>query len=339
MRRRGFTLIELLVVIAIIAVLIALLLPAVQQAREAARRTQCKNNLKQMGLALHNYHDVYNMFPPGVIAAVSGGWGMSWYMRILPYVDQAPAFNKLTFTGTQYGWAFTGVGDGNANGQILRGAALNFAVCPSSPMPATQANDIPITAAQYNGISGMRDGNGVTNPTGRLVPCCSCCGGQQGTGFLSSSGMLVPTEGINLSACTDGSSNTIMVGEASMFIIPSGGTTRTLQVNGAHGIMMGTSTLSTVQRWSTTNPGQAFERCFNLTTVNYPPNAPVIENNGSWPGVGNNFGINNPLNSAHTGGVHVLLADGSTRFISDNLDMGTLRRLSSRDDGQVVGEF
>ena len=335
MRRRGFTLIELLVVIAIIAVLIALLLPAVQQAREAARRTQCKNNLKQMGLALHNYHDVYNMFPPGVIASLAGGWGASWYMRILPYVDQAPVFNKLTFSGTHHGWAYTGVTEGNANGQILRATTINFAICPSSPMPATQTNDIPITAAQYNGLSGMRDGNGVTNTAGRLAPCCSCCGGQQATGQISSSGMLVPTEGINLSAATDGSSNTIMVGEASMFIIPSGGTTRTLQVNGAHGIMMGTSTLATVRSIN----GGTFERCFNLTTVNYPPNAPVIDNNGSWPGVGNNFGSNNPLNSAHTGGVHVLLADGSTRFISDNIDMGTLRRLSSRDDGQVIGEF
>ena len=105
MRRRGFTLIELLVVIAIIAVLIALLLPAVQQAREAARRTQCKNNLKQMGLALHNYHDTYNGFPNGNIASAAGGWGMSWYMRILPYVDQAPVFNKLTFSGTHPGWS------------------------------------------------------------------------------------------------------------------------------------------------------------------------------------------------------------------------------------------
>src|SRR5450432_1678919 len=94
----GFTLIELLVVIAIIAVLIALLLPAVQQAREAARRTQCKNNLKQMGLGLHNYHDTYNMFPPGALTA--GGdnlWGMSWYIRILPNIDQSVVFNQLTF--------------------------------------------------------------------------------------------------------------------------------------------------------------------------------------------------------------------------------------------------
>ena len=334
MRRRGFTLIELLVVIAIIAVLIALLLPAVQQAREAARRTQCKNNLKQMGLALHNYHDVYTMFPPGVIAS-TGGWGASWYMRILPYVDQAPAFNKLTFSGAHYGWAFTGVTEGNANGQILREAKMSFALCPSSPMDPIANNNIPITNAQYYGISGATNGNGFTPPVGSEKTCCNCCGGgQASTGLISGVGMLVPTRGIGLKDATDGSSNTIMVGEASMFVIANGTTSRTRQVNGAHGILMGTDTLQTVEA-----SGGNFGRCFNLSTVRYAPNAPVIDSNASWPGVDWNFGSNNPLNSAHTGGVHVLLADGSTRFISDNLDMFTLRKLCSRNDGLVVGEF
>src|SRR6187455_2473364 len=96
--RRGFTLIEMLVVIAIIAILVALLLPAVQQAREAARRSQCKNNLKQIGLAMHNYHDTFNGFPNGGIASSVGGWGLSWYIRILPYIDQAPVFNGINFS-------------------------------------------------------------------------------------------------------------------------------------------------------------------------------------------------------------------------------------------------
>ena len=97
--KRGFTLIELLVVIAIIAILIALLLPAVQQAREAARRSQCKNNMKQIGLALHNYHDVYNTFPPGYVGqtdvSILAGYGLwSWSALILPYIDQAPLYNQ-----------------------------------------------------------------------------------------------------------------------------------------------------------------------------------------------------------------------------------------------------
>ena len=338
MRRRGFTLIELLVVIAIIAVLIALLLPAVQQAREAARRTQCKNNLKQMGLAMHNYHDVYGMFPPGGLAAVAGGWGMSWYVRLLPYVDQAPAFNKLTFTGTQYGWAFTGTAEGTANGNILQGAKMSFALCPSSPMNPITSNsggNISITNGQYYGITGTTDGNGFTNPAGSQKDCCTCCGGQGATGKISGVGMLVPGQGIGLKDTTDGSSNTIMVGEASMFIIASGTTSRTRQVNGAHGIMMGTPNLGTVESMA----NGTMDRCYNLTTVRFGPNAPVIDNDSNWPGVLDNFGINNPLNSAHTGGIHVLLADGSTRFISDNIDMFTLRKLCSRNDGLVVGDF
>ena len=305
MRRRAFTLIELLVSIAIIAVLIALLLPAVQQAREAARRTQCRNNLKQIGLAMHNYHDTFNTFPPGALASSVNGWGTSWYIRILPYVDQAPVYNRLTFNGAQHGWAWTASPEGNANGQVLRGATLTFALCPSSPMNPIATNDIPVTNAQYYGISGAVDGNG----------------------------MLVPTAGLNTKDASDGTSNTLMVGEASMFIMNASGS-RTVQVNGAHGIMMGTSRLSTIEGYSGT-----FARAYNLTTVRYSPNAPVIDNNASFPGVGSNFGSNNPLNSAHTGGIHALLADGSVRFLSDNIDMGTLKKLSSRNDGLVVGDF
>jgi len=102
-RKRGFTLIELLVVIAIIAILIALLLPAVQQAREAARRSQCKNNLKQIGLALHNYHDNFRMFPPGDVRRLYGGvssWTTSmigWIPRILPFLDQAVIYNQINW--------------------------------------------------------------------------------------------------------------------------------------------------------------------------------------------------------------------------------------------------
>lgn len=119
-----------------------------------------------------------------------------------------------------------------------------------------------------------------------------------------------------------------------MFIYNTVGGNRNVQVNGVHGIMMGTPMLFTVE----TRTG-VFSRVYNTTTVRYGPNAPVVNNNPSWPGVGSNFGSNNPLNSAHTGGVHVLLADGAVRFIGDSIDMGTLRRLSARDDDGVVGEF
>src|ERR1700679_1710963 len=106
-KRPGFTLIELLVVIAIIAVLIALLLPAVQQARESARRTQCKNNLKQLGLALAHYHDSTQKFPCGASGA-SGGWGHSFWVPILPYIDQAALYNQWNFNFANDGWLGAG---------------------------------------------------------------------------------------------------------------------------------------------------------------------------------------------------------------------------------------
>ncbi len=334
MKKRGFTLIELLVVIAIIAVLIALLLPAVQQAREAARRTQCKNNLKQMGLALHNYHDVYNTFPNGNIASSQGGWGLSWYNRILPYVDQAPLYNQLTFNGVQHGWAWNdptnpgGVQNGTAHSKVT----LTFVLCPSSSLqPKRDAGGFVITNAQYYGIMGATDGNGFTNNPARMS--------QAGrSSIISEGGSFGPVVSYGIKDMTDGSSNVAMVGEASNFVKNTAGNRS--QINGIHGITMGSPNLTRILDCPITNPGCVFDRQFNLTTLRYPPNAPVIDGDlVNWPGVGDNFGSNNPLNSSHTGGVHTLMGDGTVRFISENLDMLTLRRLCSRDDGQVVGEF
>ena len=340
MRRRAFTLIELLVVIAIIAILIALLLPAVQQAREAARRTQCKNNLKQIGLGLHNYHDVYNTLPIGGVGTQVGGWGFSWYMRILPNIDHANVYSRINFSGVHPGWSCCGDPIGQANGDVMRAASIPWAICPSSPMLAKQnTGGGPTTVTQYHGISGATNGNGFTNATNGLANCCGCCGGQQATGKIAGTGTLVIGRSVGFKDMTDGTSNVMVVGEASNFIWnadPAAGGTKTTWVNGAHGIMMGSPNVTTVEAAGAT---AMFERPFNLTTVRYSPNAPAIDNNVNWPGVGNNYGSNNPLSSAHTGGVQILMGDGSARFLSENIDMLTLRRLATRNDGQVLGEF
>lgn len=333
MRKRGFTLIELLVVIAIIAILIALLLPAVQQAREAARRTQCKNNLKQIGLGLHNYHDIFNTLPPGVLASSAGGWGTSWYMRILPQIDQAPLYSQITFSGAHHGWTHPAGGvEGAANGAVLGRANISWAICPSSPLEVKRdTGAVFTTITQYHGISGATTGNGYTVAAANQALSSG--------GIITGTGSLVAGRSIGFKDMTDGTTNVMVVGEASNFVwtaAPAAGGSKTVPVNGAHGIMMGTSTLSTVE----VSPGGGFERLFNLTTVRYSPNAPAVPSDtASWPGTGDNFGPNNPLSSAHTGGVQVLLGDGSARFISDNIDMFTLRLLSVRNDGQVLGEF
>ncbi len=331
MKRRGFTLIELLVVIAIIAVLIALLLPAVQQAREAARRTQCRNNLKQLGLALHNYHDNFLNFPPGNVASSVGGWGVSWYIRILPYLDQSPLYSNLTFNGPHHGWTGSAAGgagpEGTANGAVLAGITLSFALCPSSPLaPIRDAGLHQITDAQYMGITGATDGNGFTNPTNRVAFAAN-------PGILTVGGMFNVLRPRGIKDCTDGTSNVMIVGEHSNFIRDVNG--NPVQINGIHGILMGGPNLTFVENCAGCN----FERQFNLTTVRYPPNSPAIDADPAWPGVGDNFGINNPLNSTHAGGVQVLLTDGSVRYLGNNVDLATLRRLSTRDDGQSLGEY
>jgi prepilin-type N-terminal cleavage/methylation domain-containing protein len=341
MRRRGFTLIELLVVIAIIAILIALLLPAVQQAREAARRTQCRNNLKQMGLALHNYHDVYNMFPMGTLASSVGGWGMSWYARILPYIDQAPLYNQLTFSGAQHGWAWndpTNNPSGVQNGAAFSQVNLTWALCPSSPMRAKRdAGGFVITNAQYMGIMGATDGNGFTNPANRVGTMAgSCCDAQAQGGIIAAGGVMLNHYAKGVRDITDGTSNTMVVGEASNWGRDAAG--NPIQWNGIHGIMMGNPQLYGVEDC----PSACFDRIFNLTTVRYPPNAPAYYDGTAanpWPGISDNFGMNNPLSSPHTGGIHALFGDGTVRFIGNNIDMLTMRRLCTRDDNGTLGEF
>jgi len=341
MRRRGFTLIELLVVIAIIAVLVALLLPAVQQAREAARRSQCKNNLKQIGLALHNYHEINNMFPNGNIAVAvpNWGWGMSWYMRILPQIDQAPAYNKLNFSGQQPGWAWAGDPAGGNNGAVMNGLKLPWCVCPSSNlMDMRDAGGYIIEHPHYYGIMGATDGNGFVNPANRVSLCCTCCGGQAGTGLVTSGGMLCQWEPRKIGDATDGSSNTMMVGESSAPILEFLNGPRTHDVQGVHGINMGSPIPIRIED-APASAGGNFERPFNLTTVRYPPNAPAVFNDTNWPGIEDNYGSNKPLNSLHSGGIHGLLADGSVRFINDSINMFTFRCLCTRDDNQAMGNF
>jgi prepilin-type N-terminal cleavage/methylation domain-containing protein len=331
--KRGFTLIELLVVIAIIAILVALLLPAVQQAREAARRSQCKASLKQMGIALHNYHDTAGTFPIGVRAPGNGGWGGSFWMAILPYMDEAPLYDSLTFDGLSYG--YTGQGTGNTvNGQLVRGKIFPWLQCPSSPVPALKDTGAGIVthSAQYVGISGAVDDpvgtpdrfvNSGISPQFNSDNCCSC----PSQGVHARGGVLLSVQTISFRDMTDGTSNIIAISEQSTFAKNAAGVE--VKINNNHGWMMGTAGLST-----TTN-----QRRFNLTTIRYAPNAVTEIGGGVLPGVCNNDGANNGIFSPHTGGVHALLADGAVRFLGDNMNLTTLKRVSTRNDGGELSDF
>jgi prepilin-type N-terminal cleavage/methylation domain-containing protein len=336
--RQGFTLVELLVVIAIIGILVALLLPAVQAAREAARRMQCTNNLKQMTLAMHNYHDVYKAFPVGGIAGRNWTWGLSWMPRIMPYVEQEGSYDRMTFVGDHPGWTWSG-GSGVTNGYAWQNVRVPVLFCPSTPLETmvdAGGNGILIARASYTGISGATDGNGFANGPYRWANCCDCCDTYTMQGIISGGGVLVHGEYVKMGQITDGTSNTMVLGECSNFVYNWDYTTKDQQVNSVHGFLMGSpwpiTVVQAVRDYWGGNPANLAARLFNCTTIRYAPNSVGV----SWPGVGANQGSNNGLYSPHSSSVIISLADGSVRSITESMNMYTLRILATRDDGKVV---
>ena len=350
---RGFTLIELLVVIAIIAILIALLLPAVQKIRAAAARAQCLNNLKQIGLALHNYHDVSKKFPPGCArdqapfgtsGAGGSGYGSSWMGYILPYIEQANLYHQLTFAGGS-GWEQT------ANGPVISNIVIPIYRCPASPLPMNCEDPMHapaafngghaqnVMAATYVGIAGadktalptetrVNNGANVNAATGGN-------GGDVGAG-----GILFPNAQINIASILDGTSNTFIVSEQADFITTVNGSKQAWTASSRNGWLMGAGSTGIPPNYL----AGGNNRAFNITTVRYTIN--LKSNN--WPnspgdcydwGVCEDQGGNIPLNSAHDGGVNVLLADGSVRFVTDSTPLAMLGRLATRDDGLVISDY
>jgi prepilin-type N-terminal cleavage/methylation domain-containing protein len=350
--RSGFTLIELLVVIAIIAVLIALLLPAVQQAREAARRTQCKNNMKQLGLALHNFHDTYSRFPPGGARDQSpfgtgpgtSGWGSSWKVYILPYIDQAAVYSKYLFAGNS---GYQDPNNMSTTVPLIHNLKIPGYRCPSSSLPeqyASSPNPAPINAIQqytsYTGTSGsFNDGSyagSAGTATANVAPFN--LGGSPGntnSGRVSAGGLLSANSQTNMRDCTDGTTNTFLVHEESDHLRDANGQpvvgwgSGPLTSQGPHGWTMGVG--------STALSNSQGDRVFNCSTFAYAINQRGL--NASSKGTSANTGGNIPMSSQHVGGAHALLADGSVRFISQNLNFDTLMRLAHASDGQVLGEF
>jgi prepilin-type N-terminal cleavage/methylation domain-containing protein len=311
-RTLAFTLIELLVVIAIIAVLIALLLPAVQQAREAARRSQCKNNLKQLGLAFHNYHEALSCFPLSSAGSTSKP---NWRVFILPYIDQASLYNKLDMVSGNFGGTLTPGCTALANVSV---AVFN---CPSSPLPvintAVPNNSGPSQTHSYEGISGAYpDPAGITT---------NCGVGDYGS-FYCNNGITVPNVKCTMAAVTDGTSNTLLVAEQSATV----GVAKTDLRNNYYGGWSGAGGIAP--------PGNT-SWGVGTTAIRYPINYNI--NSGSAPaGADQTYTGNTIINSYHVGGTHALMADGSVRFLSENINLALiLQPLACKSDGLVIGDF
>jgi prepilin-type N-terminal cleavage/methylation domain-containing protein/prepilin-type processing-associated H-X9-DG protein len=320
LQRRGFTLVELLVVIAIIAVLIGLLLPAVQAARESARRSNCSNNLKQWGLGLQNHLQTRRAFPAGNAGRPAGGggsgWGHTWMVLLLPYVEQQNKADQLDLT-----WAFWD-NAASINMVALNGWTFDALHCPSSSLPKTGAgiSDQGHTTSHANYVAVAGASNEPAAQTWA-----------SGNGIVGSGGVLFPNSRVTEADISDGFSKTLVIGEHGDFQTDANGTKVHIRGSNPHAFTMGMN--RTTRPSGGGDPGDL--RAFNTTTIRFQINQRGLANQG---GVQANFGNNIPLNSAHPGGCNTVFADGAVRFLSDSTSLDTLQLMARRNDGQTYGE-
>lgn len=298
--RRGFTLIELLVVIAIIAILIGLLLPAVQKVREAAARIKCSNNLKQLGLAVHNYQDSHGRLPPNGVQptlpatnsfSINGYW-WSWIARSLPFIEQDNLFKQGNIPNAQLSAVLT-----------TCSAQIPTLLCPSDPSNGSPKTDraqlegFAIGCANYKGVSGN---NWAWGSTPYTPPGGSANGLDEGNGIFYRNDITRP---LRLEQLLDGTSNTPMIGEDLV--------DKNVYVNWPYAnAATGTCAIPLNNGLKSGDPG------FNTPT--------------DWPNLYS-------FRSRHTGGANFVLADGSVRFVRDSINLATYRNAASHSGGEVLG--
>lgn len=347
-RKRGFTLIELLVVIAIIAILIALLLPAVQQAREAARRTQCKNSLHNLVLACHNYESTFGMFPMGhqFVGRFdgnpnngSGGTGFGWGAFILPFIDGANISNTFNF---DYPLSGLGQPTNQISNRTVAGTVLPIYKCPSDIAPSTAPYSINAPFGYEAGLSSYSGNAGsFHNSLGNAVTAGAW-------GQLRRNGVLMRDQGCKIGDITDGTSNTVIIGEQSYRVKYQ----LAAQLGAGRELTLAYGSINQNSGWASGRTSYILMNgVYGINTVPVP---------GVWGP------SQTSASSVHTGGAQFAFADGSVHFISENIhhtsrgnkavgwnsvrsdpydranngaDYGTYQRLFSRNDDLVLGEY
>lgn len=321
-RRLAFTLTELLIVIAALGILAALLSPAVQSARESSRAAACRNNLKQVGIALLNYESMRRHFPKGAegrydrVLSPTYMVGLSWWAEALPYMEQGNVADRLDRIGPNPGWVYL-----NAhNGELANGFAPTFWFCPSSSVERfVKSGGFQIAAPSYAGISGATSHDDF--PETRVSRCC------RSDGEISAGGVLVPNTVISARQITDGFAKTLLLGEQSDFAFTQTGQPRPIGAAFVLGWIAGSKAIGVPPEY-----GDWQSPSYNLTTVRYGLN----EHRYDLPGIYIDVGANNPLLSAHPTVVNLLYCDGSVHAVNDSLEVALLKSLATRDNSTGI---
>ena len=330
--KRGFTLIELLVVIAIIAILIALLLPAVQQAREAARRTQCKNNLKQLGLAVHNYHDTFNSFPFGYYLVPPFTNYRNAFTMLLPYIEQGTIYSQIDHNVPMMNGPTGYNATAQATNVALAATVIPAFLCPSSIGPTTDdylypANGFGPTGPPVNCTwkGGRSDYSGTTGVRGTFANLAynNNAGGDRGGAIVAAGGGVPGISGsrTNMRDITDGTSNSFLFGER------TGGVKIYYKSQAAVGLpaILGQTNGGS---WS---DSLLFENWLQGSlydgTANGGPCAMCTNMRG------------NGFHSFHTGGCQFVMCDGSVKFVSENVSQAIFAGAVTIQKGEILGEF